>query len=159
MNPEGWAIANVGGFTLRPATKSEDGPIRRLIQQAQINPVGLEWRHFVIATDDRGQIVGCGQIKEHRGGVRELASVVVVPDWRGRGVAGAIIQRLKEQAGPPLWLMCRSGLVPLYARFGFDLVAPDEPQPAYYRRMRALAKAFVFAGRQDHLAIMSWRED
>ncbi len=121
--------------------------------------MGLDWHHFVVAVDDQGRVVGCGQIKDHRGGARELASLVVSPEWRGRGVGGAIIQWLKRQAGPPLWLMCRSGLVRFYREFGFDLVGPDEPQPAYFRRMRALAKAFVFASRQDHLAIMSWREE
>jgi N-acetylglutamate synthase-like GNAT family acetyltransferase len=118
--------------------------------------VGLDWHHFVVAADEQGRVIGCGQIKQHRGGVHELASLVVTSEWRGRGVGGAIVLWLKHEAGPPLWLMCRSGLVPFYQMFEFDLVEPDDPQPAYFRRMRALAKAFVFAGRRDYLAIMSW---
>jgi N-acetylglutamate synthase-like GNAT family acetyltransferase len=127
-----------------------------LINEAQINPMGLDWRRFVVAVDERDQVVGCGQVKTHRGGACELASLAVSRGWRGRGVGGQIIQRLMRDAQPPLWLMCRSGLVPFYQEFGFKEVGVDEPQPAHFRRMRSLVSAFVFASRQDHLAIMVW---
>lgn len=89
--------------------------------------------------------------------MRELASLVVSPGWRLRGIGGDIIRRLMGEAGPPLWLMCRSGLAGYYLNFGFEEVAADEPQPATFQRMRGLAKALVFAGRDDYLAIMVWR--
>jgi GNAT superfamily N-acetyltransferase len=98
-------------------------------------------------------------VKEHRGGVRELASLAVAPEWRGRGVGEAVIRWLMREDGPPLWLMCRSGLVRFNLKFGFSEVGLDEPQPSYFRRMRALAKALVFAGREDYLAIMCWRAE
>jgi N-acetylglutamate synthase-like GNAT family acetyltransferase len=121
--------------------------------------MGLDWRRFVVAVDDRCRIVGCGQVKAHQGGVRELASLAVSRKWRRRGVGGRIIEHLMHTSAPPLWLMCRSGLVPYYLRFGFEEVMADEPQPTYFRRMRSLARALVFAGRKDHLAIMAWRGD
>lgn len=118
--------------------------------------MGLDWRHFVVAIDGHERVIGCGQIKEHRDGARELASLVVALDLREQGVGGAIMRRLMDDAGPPLWLMCRSDLASFYLRFGFREVGPEEPQPRYFRRMRALARAFLFAHRAEYLAIMAW---
>ena len=142
---------------LRPATREDQPTIRRLVHQANINPLDLDWQRFLLAVDEAGAALGCGQVKPHRDGSRELSSIVVIESWRRRGVARALIERLMVEAGPPLWLTCRSGLVPLYVRFGFGLVGPDEPQPAYFRRVRRLAAAFgMLAGSGESLAVMVW---
>ena len=78
-------------YTLRPATAAEFPAIRKLIWQVGINPIGLDWRRFVLAVDEEGRMLGCGQIKPHKGGIRELASIAVVPEARGLGIARAII--------------------------------------------------------------------
>jgi N-acetylglutamate synthase-like GNAT family acetyltransferase len=144
-------------FTLRSAVEGEQAAIDRLVRSARINPIGLDWRRFLVAVDERNQVIGCGQVKLHRDGSRELASIVVLEAWRRRGVARRLIETLMDAHGPPLWLMCRSGLTPLYGKFGFRAVAPEEAQPPYFRRMRRLAKAFeLFSGRGEHLAVMTW---
>jgi len=153
------AISAPAPFALRPARETDRAPIHRLIRQVGINPTGLDWQRFTVAVDDRDQVVGCGQVKNHHAGVRELASLAVAPDWRGRGMAGAIMRELMQQAGPPLWLMCRSSLVSLYAKFGFEEVGPDEDQPGYFRRMRTLAGVFLFVSGDEYLAIMTWHGD
>jgi amino-acid N-acetyltransferase len=119
--------------------------------------MGLDWHHFVVAIDRHERVIGCGQIKVHRGGARELASLVTAPEWRGLGVGGAIVRWLMDDAGPPLWLMCRSDLAGFYLKFGFREVGGEEPKPRYFRRMRALARVFLFARRNEYLAIMVWR--
>jgi len=142
---------------LRPATREDQPTIRRLVHQANINPLDLDWQRFLLAVDEAGAALGCGQVKPHRDGSRELSSIVVIESWRRRGVARALIERLMVEAGPPLWLTCRSGLVPLYVRFGFRTVEAEEPQPAYFRRVRRLAAAFgMLAGRGESLAVMVW---
>lgn len=118
--------------------------------------MGLDWRRFIVAVDGRGLVIGCGQIKEHQGGVRELASLVVSPEWRGQAIGRAIVRRLMAETVPPVWLMCRSGLVPYYLTFGFSEVGAAAPQPRYFRRIRTLAKAMMFSGRRDYLAVMCW---
>jgi amino-acid N-acetyltransferase len=128
-----------GVCSLRQAGAEDQRAIRRLIYQARINPSGLDWRRFVLAVDDRGRMVGCGQIKPHRDGSQELASIAVVPDWQGGGVASTIIENLM-QAGPPLWLVCRSQLTPFYVRFGFRPVISEEPIPAHFRRVLRLGQ-------------------
>lgn len=143
------------GFYLRPAVEADRTTIRRLVHQASINPIDLHWQRFVVAEDDEREIIGCGQIKSHRDGSRELASIVVADEWQGKGVARAVIEHLMLEAGAPLWLTCRSGLVPLYAKFSFRPVGPEEPQPAYFRRLRKLAKAVgMVIGKGETMAVM-----
>jgi N-acetylglutamate synthase-like GNAT family acetyltransferase len=144
-------------YVLRPARERDQDTIRRLVRMARIYPMGLGWRRFLVAESRAGKVIGCGQVKPHRDGSRELASIVVDPAWRGRGVAGALIDRLMQDHGPPLWLVCRSGLRGLYQKFGFRTVAEDEAQPLRYRRLRRLVRALGFlAGSGEHLAVMVW---
>lgn len=143
---------------LRPAVQTDTATIHRMVHGANINPLDLDWRRFLVAEAEGGEVVGCGQIKLHRDGSRELASIVVDEGWRGRGVARALIDRLMHEAAPPLWLTCRSGLAALYARFGFRLVGPDETQPTYFRRLRRVAAAVgMLAGSGESLAVMVWQ--
>lgn len=143
-------------FTLRPAT-SADGPvIRELIRRVQINPFGLDWRRFLIAVDEGGRLVGCAQVKVHRDESRELASVAVAEAWRGKGVARALVERLLSEAQPPLWLVCRTALVPLYDRFGFRLAGPDDRLPRTFRLIRRVAGARWAPGGIPELAFMLW---
>ena len=86
-------------FTLRPAAQADDQAIRDLVHIGQINPTGLDWRRFLVAETGQGQVIGCGQVKPHRDGSRELASIVVHPAWRGQGVARAVIERLIHEHG------------------------------------------------------------
>ncbi|MEW5988852.1 MAG: GNAT family N-acetyltransferase, partial [Chloroflexota bacterium] len=121
------------------------------------NPSGLDWQRFVLAVDGRDEMIGCGQVKPHRDGSWELASIAVVPEWRGRGVARAIIEHLMARADPPLWLMCNSKLIPLYERFGFREVKETAAMPPYFRRIIHLASPFfrlLPAG--EYLAVMVW---
>lgn len=127
-----------------------------MIHQAGINPFGLDWHRFIVAAGAEGQVIGCGQLKEHRDGSLELASLAVAEGWRGRGIGGKLIRALIERADRELWLMCRSGLVPLYEKFGFRPVPSDEPQPAYFRHVRALASvAHLLVNRDQTLAVMT----
>jgi amino-acid N-acetyltransferase len=140
-------------FALRPATAVDASAIKALIRQARINPMGLDWRRFMLAVDGAGAIIGCGQVKPHGDGTRELASIAVVPEWRGRGVARAIIEHWLAATEPPLWLTCASGLIPLYEKFGFCEIRDD--LPPYFRRLSRIAGALIFAARStEYLAVM-----
>jgi len=145
------------GFVLRPAEDRDAPRIRAMVRRERLNPMALDWRHFTLAVDGSGTVIGCGQVKTVGEGTREFASLVVEPEWRRRGVAGAIVRQLMEQAGPPLWLTCLSGLIPYYERFGFRAVKPDDPQPKYYRRLRKVAGLVrMLAGGEQTLSVMLW---
>ena len=88
----------------------------------------------------------------------ELASLVVVESWRGQGIGRLLIKKLIDRAERPLWLMCRSSLVPLYEKFAFAEVSPDEGQPGYFTRMRRLVAIFnTLTARDEYLAVMVLR--
>lgn len=123
---------------LRDAVKADFPAIRALVRQTGINPLGLDWRRFIVAESPTGEFIGCGQLKPHSDDSLELASLAVVPAWRRRGVARLIIQALMAKAPHPLYLTCRGALGPFYEKFGFRVLRPDE-MPPYFRRLSRLA--------------------
>ncbi len=139
-------------FTLRAATSDDAAAIRGLIRQVRINPMGLDWRRFVLAVSPEGEMIGCGQVKPHGDGSRELASIAVIPAQRGQGVARAIIQHLLAANPGTLYLTCRASLSPLYTKFGFRVIQEAE-MPPYFRRISRLARLMTrWVG--DGLAVM-----
>ena len=121
-------------YTLRPAVQADSHTIRAIIRAAQINPLGLDWHRFILAVDANDKIIGTGQIKPHGDGTRELASIAVLPAWRGKGVARAIIEHLLAENPGTLYLTCRAALEPLYQKFGFHPLSEAE-LPPYFRRV------------------------
>jgi N-acetylglutamate synthase-like GNAT family acetyltransferase len=144
----------VDKYVLRPAHEPESARIRGLIHLVGINPIGLDWRRFVVAVNDRDEIVGCGQIKPHGREILELASVAVYPEHQGKGVARAIIEHLLANSPRPLYLMCESSLGPLYEKFGFGGI-PYEEMPRYFQRISKLAgMVTILAHRDERLLVM-----
>jgi N-acetylglutamate synthase-like GNAT family acetyltransferase len=141
-------------FTIRPALESESKKIKSLIDLVGINPTGLDWQRFIVAVDERGQVIGCGQIKPHGKDIRELASIAVHPEARGRGIARAVIGALLRQNPRPLYLMCMSHNGTLYEKFGFRALA-DEDLPRYFSRIKKLFNlADVFRKTGEELLVM-----
>jgi N-acetylglutamate synthase-like GNAT family acetyltransferase len=145
----------VAEILIRPAARTEAAAIRALIRAVRINPTGLDWRRFLVAVAADGQVVGTGQVKLHRDGSRELASIAVRPAFRERGIAGAIIARLLDREGQrPLYLVCRAALRKFYERFGFRTAGPAE-LPPYFQRLKRLGDIIVrFLPEQDQMTIM-----
>jgi N-acetylglutamate synthase-like GNAT family acetyltransferase len=127
-------------LTIRPAIEADQPTIRRLIAEARINRMNLNWPNFVVAEED-GAIVGVGQVKAHDDGSRELASIAVIPARQKQGIGRAIIQTLlAREPGVTLYLTCRRELDDYYQRFGFRLLGPSE-YPPYFRRIVPLVNA------------------
>ena len=146
----------MSNITLRRATAADQRLITKLILQNQLNGLGIGWENFTVAVDDSNQFVGCGQIKQH-GDVDELASLVVVEEWQGRGVSNILMNALMERGRRPLWLMCESPLTAYYARNGFREVEEPNRLPSYFRNMywvTRLALGVVFLIRGTHVAFM-----
>jgi N-acetylglutamate synthase-like GNAT family acetyltransferase len=141
-------------FTLRPARESEQGQIKDLIHLVGINPMGLDWKRFVVAANDQDQIIGIGQIKPHGPEILELASIAVYPEHRGQGAGRAVIEYLLKDSPRPLYLMCESSNGPLYEKFGFREIPLDE-MPRYFQRFSRLAGlAGMLARRDERLLVM-----
>jgi N-acetylglutamate synthase-like GNAT family acetyltransferase len=140
---------------VRPATRDDFQEIRSLIHAVRINPIGLNWRRFLVAFAPNGKLLGCGQIKLHRDGSQEMASIAVHEQARGQGVARAIIVTLLEREPKrPIYLMCRTRLSPLYVKFGFIPIGLEE-MPPYFKRISRAERIFNSkANSDDRLCLM-----
>lgn len=146
-------------YVLRPAQADDFAAIRALIRQARINPTGLDWRRFVVVIDpSSGRLAACAQIKPHRGGSRELASVAVRPEYRGQGLARQVIQHLLERTSPPVYLTCRSDLRPFYEKFGFGVTPPAEMPPYFLRIWRLFNGVARLFRLNRRLLVMDWQK-
>jgi amino-acid N-acetyltransferase len=117
----------------------------------------LDWVRFVLAESAGDQVIGCAQIKPHRDGSQELASLVVTPEWRGQGVARAIIERLLRDHPGEMYLMCRSSLGPLYKKFGFREVEQNE-MPKYFRLIKRLSRVVEVLRSEGETLLVMKRE-
>lgn len=141
-------------FTLRPAHETESRQIKDLIHLVGNNPMDLNWKRFVVAVNAEERIIGAGQIKPHGKEILELASISVHPEFRGQGIARAVIEYLLNDSPRPLYLTCLSKMEPLYQKFSF-VSLPYEEMPRYYQRLSKLAKAYIhFSNPGEHLLVM-----
>jgi N-acetylglutamate synthase-like GNAT family acetyltransferase len=140
--------------TIRPARETEAARIQDLIHLVGINPMGLDWKRFVVAVDEHDEMIGCGQLKPHGKEILELASIAVYPEHQGKGIARLIIEHLLKDSPRPLYLMCQSSLGSFYEKFGFQGISYEE-MPRYFQRMSKLAGlAMTLARREERLLIM-----
>ena len=147
-------------ITLRPAIASDRPLIWKLILQNNLNIWGLRWENFIVAVDEEDQFVGCGQIKRH-GSVEELASLIVVDEWQGRGISRLLMDALLERAKRPVWLMCESSLVRYYSKSGFDEVKEPINLPSYFRNLYWVTRVLfgeLLAIRGTYVAFMALRD-
>ena len=128
-------------LTIRPASQADQETIRRLIKEARINRMSLNWPNFVVA-EDGGAIVGIGQVKTHGDGSRELASIAVTRARQSQGIGGAIIKTLLAREQGVVHLTCRSQLQGYYERFGFRRLDSAE-FPLYFRRLLPIINVVV----------------
>ena len=131
-------------ISIRRAVEADQETIGALVRSAAVNPRDIRWPRFLVAEEEGGSVVGIQQIRTHRGGTRELASRVVRPGFRRRGVGSKLLRaHLAEESGP-LYLQCGEGWVPYYEKFGFRRIAPSE-LPADLRREHIIGRFFVAA--------------
>lgn len=126
---------------LRRATEHDSRIIHAMIRRVRINPMALDWRRFLVAVDETGRIIGCGQVKPHADGTRELASLAVVPERQRQGIGRSIVEQLLVENPLPLYLTCRASLRSYYEKFGFRVVSGPE-MPPYFQRLSAMINAF-----------------
>lgn len=136
------------GISLRPAAAADERTIRAIIRGEGLNPLSLHWQNFLLAEDSQWKIVGIGAVKQHADGSRELASIAVLPEWRGRGTASAVIHSLMARESGPLYLACRNTMAEFYEQFGFRRIGTEE-MPSYFRRVYRLFSVFTRIFRTD----------
>lgn len=93
-----------------------------------------------------GRPVGCGGLRPLEPGAAEIKRMYVVPEWRGRGVSGAVLSALESAAGRRGWTTLRleTGLkqtaaIRFYERSGYVRIPgfgpyADQPASICYQR-------------------------
>jgi N-acetylglutamate synthase-like GNAT family acetyltransferase len=119
-------------LTIRVATEADQADITRLIHEVGLNPTGLHWPRFAIA-EEAGRMVGCAQLKIHRHGTPELASVAVVADRRGDGIGSRLVETLITGQSRAIYLTTVPDNVAYFERFAFHPIQPGHT-PADFRR-------------------------
>jgi N-acetylglutamate synthase-like GNAT family acetyltransferase len=85
----------------------------------RVNPLGIDWPNFVVATRD-GEVVGCVQLRPAGRSAVELGSGVVRADLRRRGLGARLIDAALARAGERRVLMLTAAEHERYfARWGF----------------------------------------
>lgn len=130
---------------LRAAVERDKGTIRKMIVDERLDPTSLDWSHFMVAEED-GRIVGIAQVKPLPG-CNEFGSLIVLPEYRGRGIAAQLINALEARAGRPLYLICYIKMQPYYERFGFRRIRLADGPP-FLRLKLGAAQLLRLAGRQ-----------
>ena len=87
--------------------------------------MALDWRRFLVAVDEQDRVIGCGQVKPHADGTRELASLAVIPELQRQGIGKSIAEQLLAENPLPLYLTCRASLQTYYEKFGFQVMHTD----------------------------------
>lgn len=146
-------------YATRPAVQADQQAITAIVRAAGINPFSLRWQRFLVAEED-GRIIGLAQMKPHRDGSRELASLAVMPERQGQGIGSALVQALLAGECGPIYLTCRDPLESYYARFGFRRLASRE-MPPYFRRLSrftgALSCVTAPLGGRWRIIVMGWQ--
>ena len=94
---------------------------------------GLDHSDYMIACREDGNIVGCARIFWDKGYIAYLADVMVKPEYQGRGIGTALVNRcigyiqsqLKEGWRIKIVIVSAKGKEPFYEKFGFQ-IRPNE---------------------------------
>jgi N-acetylglutamate synthase-like GNAT family acetyltransferase len=123
---------NPSGITIRRAAAADQIAIRQMIRYARLDPLDVRWPNFMVAETD-GQIIGIGQIRPYPG-CPELGSIVTRRQYRGQGIAAAIIETLLAERTGAVYLECARRMVSYYVRFGFEEIPWHQaPMPLKFK--------------------------
>ncbi len=88
---------------------------------------------MVVAEVD-GAPAGIGRLVPAGEHAYELGGMLVFEEFRGRGIARAIIEELlRHTNGRAVYCIPFAELEPIYAGAGFERITPDEKLPTYIR--------------------------
>lgn len=106
-------------MTIYTNAEPKDIPIlTSLLQSVRGDTKDLDYQKFVVAKDDNN-IIGCVRIKE-LSDCSELASVAVLPEYRGQGIGLELVRRmLKQETARPIYLLCFAETCDFYIKAGF----------------------------------------
>ncbi len=130
-------VASLQPLSFRTATPEDEEALFRLISSHAFNPDGtgallplsrsaigtiIEQGSFFVAECD-SVLAGCASVAEYNG-IAELRSLVVMPEFRGRGVSRRLMQwcleRAAERGYPVLYALTNEEALPAFLAEGFS---------------------------------------
>ncbi|MBP7240444.1 GNAT family N-acetyltransferase [Amaricoccus sp.] len=109
---------------IRAALVGEAPLIRALMKGERLNPVGVDWRNFLVA-EDAGAVIGIVQLRPAGVGAVEIGSLVVRADRRRGGLGRLLVDAAVAAAGSR-----RALIVTAFARARFYEAWGFSPIPA-----------------------------
>ena len=145
----GTRVSEMSEVTIRAARTDDVPGIRRVVEPLVHRGVlvakhavayyeGLQ--QFVVAADERDQVVGCGALHVLWDDLAEVRTLAVAPDLLGRGVGGMLLERLLAQARERRVnrVFCLTFEVPFFTRHGFvPLEGSPVSQDVYEQLLRS----------------------
>ena len=131
--------------TLREAQRAEIDALYGPGSEPGVAPSAADIAVFLIA-HVADEPVGCGALRPLEPGAAELKRMYVVPEWRGRGVSGAVLSALEQAAAARGWRTLRletgpeqTAAIRFYERSGYAPIPgfgayADEPTSHCYQR-------------------------
>ncbi|GAA2017625.1 GNAT family N-acetyltransferase [Catenulispora yoronensis] len=132
---------------LRAAQRAEIDGMYGQGSEPGVAPSASDIAFFLVARAE-GRAVGCGGLRPLEPGAAELKRMYVVPDWRGRGVSGAVLAALEAAAVARGWRTLRletgpkqAAAIRFYERSGytgipcFGAYAEDPTSFCYQREL------------------------
>lgn len=131
--------------TLRAAQRAEIDALYGPDSEPGVAPSAADIALFLIA-HAQGRPVGCGGLRPLEPGAAELKRMYVVPEWRGRGVSGAVLAALEAAAAVRGWTTLRletgpkqAAAIRFYERSGYARIAcfgayADDPSSYCHQR-------------------------
>jgi N-acetylglutamate synthase-like GNAT family acetyltransferase len=108
---------------IKPAKSQHQIEIIKIIEQENLDKVNVNYSEFIIALKQQS-IIGIGRIRQHAEN-KELCSLGIVPEERGKGIGRSIVKALIEKVnGENLYLVSD---IPLYFnKLGF-VITEERP--------------------------------
>ena len=133
----------------RRATEGDEPAIRALVRSERLNPTGLDWPNFIVAATGE-RIVGAVQMRRHADGSREVGSLVVAEQERGRGIASRMMEALLAAEREPVWMITGESHARTWAQWGFRRIEPSAApvRVRFNYRIGRLARILSFLRRQ-----------
>lgn len=94
-------------------------------------------QEFRVAEDEAGNPIGCGALHVMWEDLAEIRTLAVTPEWLGKGVGAALLQRLVDDAKELglKRLFCLTFEVDFFTRNGFSEVSDSIVDPETYKEL------------------------
>lgn len=107
-------------ISYRSATPQDMPSIISLVKSVRGDERRLDWRQFIIACDDT-KVVGCIRTVQAEPDCKELASLVVMPEYRNKSIGTALVTKmLNKNTSRPLYLVCFRNKMGFYKKHDFQ---------------------------------------